>query len=307
MNATRRTTYLLLASVCTVGLLLAYVKDPFHLFTAKEKGLIPKATAITKMVIKTGETSETILEKKQEQWIVASLEAIPADPTTIQDMLTTVSTATLPNPISTNKESHAQLGVGDDGTRVQLYNGETLVRELLIGRTGPDLQSTFVRLAGSDAVYQVSGNLSTSFMKGEYRDLTVWTIPQTEVSKIRGSFAGATVTIEKKEEEKWSVTEPLTLELTADRSTTVLTRISSITATDIAPAGDQKDLTETGSLLISLKDNKTKTLTLYSKVGSEDTIAIQSEAPYWYTLSPETVKQLPLRLSHVDSNSPLPE
>jgi hypothetical protein len=79
-----------------------------------------------------------------------------ADSQAVADMLGTLA-AMRPDRVVTRKPAHyAALRVGDGADRITLRNADGVVMlDLLVGKPGPDLVSTYVRLAGTPAVLSV--------------------------------------------------------------------------------------------------------------------------------------------------------
>ena len=79
-----------------------------------------------------------------------------ADGQAVADMLGTLA-AMRPDRIVTRNPAHdAALRVGDDADRITVKTADGVMLELLVGKPGPDLVSTYVRLAGKPAVLSVN-------------------------------------------------------------------------------------------------------------------------------------------------------
>ncbi|MDR2592554.1 MAG: DUF4340 domain-containing protein [Chitinispirillales bacterium] len=91
-----------------------------------------------------------------------------ADSGLVQIALEKIVTLKKGEPVSVNPEKQAAFEVGDTGkSYVKVYKdkGET-AGVLLVGKNGPDWNSNYARLAGSDTVYLIPGGLRQSLFFG---------------------------------------------------------------------------------------------------------------------------------------------
>jgi hypothetical protein len=103
-------------------------------------------------------------------WTVDSGDTafFPADSGLVQIALEKIVTLKKGEPVSVNPDKQAAFEVGDTGkSYVKIYNnkGET-VGVLLVGKSGPDWNSNYARLAGRDTVYLIPGGLRQSLFFG---------------------------------------------------------------------------------------------------------------------------------------------
>lgn len=74
----------------------------------------------------------------------------------------------------------------EKGLRAAFYQGDKLLREVVIGKCSSNFRQTYIRLKGDDRVYQALGNLKNNFFVSvaDLRDKTVMKIPTAELDKI---------------------------------------------------------------------------------------------------------------------------
>ncbi len=74
----------------------------------------------------------------------------------------------------------------EKGLKAALYQGDKLLREVIIGKCSSSFRQTYIRLKDDDRVYQALGNLKNNFFVevSELRDKTVMRIAATERDKI---------------------------------------------------------------------------------------------------------------------------
>lgn len=115
----------------------------------------------------TATTSSTALSQKAEaagQSMVGPQEALAADPKKVEGVLDTLKAIESRSLISRDASITPQMEVNDVGTRVQAFDaaGQVLA-DIYLGKTGPDLVTTYVRRGGEPMVYLVQGYLTAQF------------------------------------------------------------------------------------------------------------------------------------------------
>ncbi|MBU1130798.1 DUF4340 domain-containing protein [Patescibacteria group bacterium] len=126
---------------------------------------------ITKIEI-TSPESTAILEKQNEQWLVASQNYLPADQTAINNILSSLTQIKIKELISTNTVKQPDYQVDAAAINVKLYQSENLLADFYPGKYGPLPASGFFRWQGSDNVYLVSENLQSLFYRADWADAT---------------------------------------------------------------------------------------------------------------------------------------
>ncbi len=115
----------------------------------------------------TATTTPTRLSQEAEalgQSVATPQESLPADPKRVAGILDTLKTVESRSLISRDASVTPQMEVNEVGTRVQAYDasGQALV-DIYLGKTGPDLVTTYARRAGEPMVYLVKGYLTAQF------------------------------------------------------------------------------------------------------------------------------------------------
>jgi hypothetical protein len=138
------------------------------------------------------------IQKEDGGWMVgAGGESFRANHELLDQMFMVMSPMVPRQLVSRNPDNWNEYEVSDElGTRVKVYQGKKLSDEFIVG--GYQLQqqmiqgqqrpsvSTYVRLAGQEDVYTVSGFLTSVFpgRLKQYRDQTVLNNPKDDVLKI---------------------------------------------------------------------------------------------------------------------------
>jgi hypothetical protein len=117
----------------------------------------------------------------------------PADSVLVQIALEKIVTLKKGEPVSVNPDKQAAFEVGDTGkSYVKVYAGKNeAAGVLLVGKSGPDWNSNYARLAGRDTVYLIPGGLRQSL----FFDVDRWRkkeVVTPENSADNGDSANAT-------------------------------------------------------------------------------------------------------------------
>ncbi len=139
----------------------------------------------------------SIIEKAEEMEKEAEVEKepasnpldnFPADSASIETVLEKLSIMKKDELISQNPEKQSLFEVDSTkGTRVEVWDSKNkLIGSFLIGKSGPDWSSHYVRTLGTDDVYSVSGSIKYSFFTDEnrWRDKTVMKFDKSLAKKI---------------------------------------------------------------------------------------------------------------------------
>lgn len=172
--------------------------------------LFPKATekAATKVEIRTRDGGTSVLEKTGETWGVASAGGYPADPEAVNAIFTAIGGVRASGLVSKSPEKHALYEVDSTGTTVSIAgtSGEALAR-FVVGKNGPDFQSSYVRPVDSEKVYLSSESMRSVFDRGRrgWRDRRILSFAPEDVVSVRLVSAADTVQLEKGADGVWSL------------------------------------------------------------------------------------------------------
>ena len=159
---------LIAAAIFIVAEKMASIRPPEHrarFFPTLEER---KINAIT---VNDGGGSLIRLNKRGDgDWTVDSGDTAfyPADSGLVQIALEKIVTLKKGEPVSVNPDKQAAFEVSDTGkSYVKIYAGKAeTAGVLLVGKSGPDWNSNYARLAGSDTVYLIPGGLRQSLFFG---------------------------------------------------------------------------------------------------------------------------------------------
>jgi hypothetical protein len=177
-----------------------------------ERPLYPdfKPSEAARLVIK-GEAKTTVLTESGGVWFVASEDSLPAEAGVVGDMLGDVSGFSRKDIISSNPEKRALYKVDSSGVFVSIFDarGDTLVR-FVVGKPGPDYQSTYVRDVGSGDVVLAPGYLRATFDRGTrtWQDRTVFALEPDTIEEITIDRSGEDLTLKRNAAGEWYISRP---------------------------------------------------------------------------------------------------
>lgn len=178
----------------------------------KDDPLFPdfSAEAAARLTIQ-GRQAGTVLEKSNDVWIVTSEDSFPAEAGAVEKILEQIPGFSRKDRISSNPEKQALYQVDSAGVQVAVEDARgRSIAAFVVGKVGPDYQSTYVRDAESDDVVLVPSYLTPAFERGTrtWQDLTVYDLEPQEIAEIRLTRPGETVVLDRDQSGAWYISEP---------------------------------------------------------------------------------------------------
>lgn len=199
-----------------------------------------------------------------------------ADVEKISDVLEKLSQLKTLSLVSSNPEKRSVYGVGELAKRVKLFdNSGAILADLLIGKSGTEVFSTYVRINGKDDVFLVESHIGATIPADimSWRDKTIWDIAPDEIAKISvkrpkendDSF----IIVKDPEDSFWYLGDVGGMELDGKKVGGFVDKIKDLDASRFALVIDQKDTglsSPTVELTVTTSSGDSKTLL----IGSED-------------------------------------
>lgn len=137
--------------------------------------------------LKSKARGEISLQKKTEGWtITANKKTYAADPGPIDSLLDGVAKIRVEAVVSRNPEKYKTFEVdAESGVNVRIDDAaQKSLAHFVVGKSGPDLFSTYLRLADASQVVLASGMLKMAFDRElkEWRDKTIFSLNQQEIT-----------------------------------------------------------------------------------------------------------------------------
>lgn len=116
----------------------------------------------------------------------------------VQSVLTSLENLQLRDVVSRNPQKRAKFQVDSTGTHVRVWEGETEVLSVIIGKAANDFSHTYVRRAEEDEVYRAVGMLAYNFTKrvDDWRDKTILNLDSAGISRLQLRYPKEDIEIE---------------------------------------------------------------------------------------------------------------
>ena len=190
---------------------------------AADKPLFPRFSAERAAKVHvTGKSSQATLEKVDGVWIVTSEDSFPAEAAAVETMFDRVADFSLKDIVSSNPEKQSIYQVDSTGIRVAIEDdsGDDLA-SFIIGKVGPDYQSTYVRDAASSEVVLSAGYLPPTFDRGDrtWQDRTIFEYEPSDLKEMVLTRPSGLVTLLRGDGGTWYISQPESMACDQGRAT----------------------------------------------------------------------------------------
>lgn len=126
------------------------------------------------------------LTKKDDNWYIAPQE-YPADNNKVRSMLDNLEKLTLTALVSESKNYNLYDLSGENGINIKAWHGDSLKRDIDVGKTASSYRHTFVKPAGDDRVFHARGNFRNTFDSNvdDLRDKAVLAFNEADIQQIQ--------------------------------------------------------------------------------------------------------------------------
>jgi hypothetical protein len=170
-----------------------------------------------------------VLEKQDERWIVLSEDSLPADPTAVQAILDKVASFSRGDMVSSNPGKRSLYQVDSAGVFASIVGGKgDTLAAFVVGKVGPDYQSSYVRDAGSDDVILAPGYLRSMFDRGErpWQDRLIFSFGPDEITRVEIRRGKETYVLARQAGGEWYISEPDSAACKQDRASRLVRMLS---------------------------------------------------------------------------------
>jgi hypothetical protein len=165
----------------------------------------------TARIVMEGPDTTATLARADGVWFVTSEDSFPAEPVALDQMFDNITGFSRKDIISSNPEKQALYEVDSTGVFVTLSDatGDTLVR-FVVGKPGPDYQSTYVRDVETNDVILAPGYLRPVFDRGKrtWQDRTIFALEPDAIIEVEVRRPGGTLTLRRDGAGGWLITRP---------------------------------------------------------------------------------------------------
>lgn len=201
---------MLVGSLAALALVLALLLGGGNRADNTATGLLfPKATdADARKIEITTKDGTSVLEKSGEQWVVASQGSFRADAEAVNALFQKVATIEAGNVVSKSREKRTLFEVDTTGIQIEIRGaGDALLADFVIGKSGPDFQSNYVRPADADEIYLSGELIRSAFDKGRrgWRDRKILSFAPEDATGLRYAMGDTVLALTKEPDGVWSV------------------------------------------------------------------------------------------------------
>jgi hypothetical protein len=257
-----------------------------------------------------GKQRQSVFEKAGDVWLVVSEDSFPAEAGVVDAMLSKVTGFSLKDMISSNPEKQQLYQVDSTGIAVTMEtaDGDT-VASFVIGKAGPDYQSTYVRASGSSEVILAPGYLPQAFERGNrsWQDRTIYAFEPDDFLAVTVNHRDETVALKRNQAGQWFISEPESLPADAGVVSRLLRTLGRLRCDDFA---GRTRLPEYGlaasdsSLHFTTADGAEHEIVFGSPTEDDRVYTATSDSDIVYLLSSYKVGGLLPRLDKLESQEP---
>ena len=206
----------------------------------KPSSLFPEFTTDAATLINVHNKGENvILAKTDKEWKVGDDKGFPVDSELIKKALDSIAELKkAKNMVSRNPESQKIYEVDpNQGIEVKVSDSKKkFLADFLVGKTGPDYMSTYLRKAGSNEVLLCEGyHLRSAFSRTtkNWYDVSVCKFTPEEIAKITIVTADKKLTL-KKDHDTWQLIDPNQAPANKNLADDIANTLSRLRAIDLA-------------------------------------------------------------------------
>jgi hypothetical protein len=249
-----------------------------------------------------GHAAETVIEKVNGVWVVTSEDTFPVDPSALDGVLTQTAAFTRHDMVSANPAKQAIYQVDSTGTSITIQSPDgDVLASFVVGKAGPDYQSTYVRRAGSDEVFLASGYLQSVFERGgrTWQDTKIFTLEPDEFTEVYVIRPNQTIGIKTDGAGAWYISEPESAACDQNQASRLVRTIADLRAEDFAGRAPVKEsglAAPDSSIKFTLSGGVTDGLAFGGQTESKRVYAKADNSDIVYLLGAYKVKALMPRL-----------
>jgi len=279
-------------------------REPNHLLTGF------KPANVDRINITCSDSDPIVLQRTNGGWQVAADRgaSYPADSSAVQTLLESLTELKTNSMVSRKPDRHALYEVSPEtGLYVEALDREKrTLAEVLIGKSGPNIFSTYVRTTDSDAVYLVNGILQNTASKtlNKWRDKSIFSLDPENVHAytVHGDCSLAL----RKNNTMW-LREPGNTPVNTGAITKLMHRFADLSAVDFAKGTlEEFALNEPArTITAEFADKKLATLLLGADANAFQQYAKRADADTIYIIEKHLMNMLCPAIEEL--NPPEPE
>jgi len=203
--------------------------------------------------------------QKEGRWIVVcDGNSYPADKEEIENIFTTVKGMHRENIVSTDPAKYSVFEVDkENGIEVKLSKADNSpIAHFFVGKNGPDLFSTYIRVEGEKEVFLLGGIINAAFLKElkDWRDKSIFKLNAKDIVRVSITAQKKKLSLATDEKGNWELVEPEKAKVKKDAVEGMLNPLATLRAYDFEDGADLKAaalINPSTRIQIVMKDNST--------------------------------------------------
>ncbi|MFW5888683.1 MAG: DUF4340 domain-containing protein [Patescibacteria group bacterium] len=135
--------------------------------------------------------------------------------------------------VSSSPNRRGEFGTDDSGVKLTLYSGEEKVKELIVGDSGPGIESSYISYPEEWKTYSVGSGISGLVQREQWGDPEIFNTDKEKITNIRFQYPDSEFTIEKRDEGWRAVDSPYSSNISQDKVEEVLNVMTDLIAAGI--------------------------------------------------------------------------
>ncbi len=246
----------------------------------------------------------TVIKKEGDAYKIVKPMAFPADKDGAKLAFESLTKMEFGSIVSDQKSRQGEFELGEDGLRLTVKKGETVLADLRMGKTSN--QMTMIRLEGKDEVWATSGLFKYQFDKDTtaWRDKTITSFDEKDAEKLQVTTkSGAKIVLSKPAPRdagpapEWQVVEssvkvePFDKSVASGMASLLGTWKANDFADDAKPEATGLDTPEL-TVTVSLKNGKQQTALVGKKKGEDEWYVKLADSPQVFLVKKFNIERL---------------
>ncbi len=302
---------LLLGGILGVLLILAFVYNgPFEEWKnnlGKPNNFLTDLDilAINKIELK-GQGENIVINKIDDTWKIDGTKDFYVEEGvmgTVLDSLRSAKDSELVL-VSENPEKKTEFGTSDeDALEVGLMNGDEILAKFMVGKSGSEINSSYISQDSADDIYLIKASLRSSLGHNNWYNKNILSLDKEKISKIRFQYPSREFTVEKDAkvddgDSKWAGTLPYKFSVDQDKLNDIVDTLSNMTAVDIPAQTFEGTGLEKNSIIVQVTgENIDSVIMIGADNGEEQYYIKRGDSDNIYLVTKEERDSLEKRIS----------
>ncbi len=232
---------------------------------------------VTKVEIKSSQ-GKTVLEKKNEAWVISSLDNLPANQKRVESLLDKIKQVKKINLASAQEEKASFYEVDKEkGKEVKVWEGEKLSAHFIVGKNGPSFVGSYLKKVGSSNIYLADEVLGTYLDLDDFKDKKILGVSQDKITALVWEYPKKKFQLTKDGEDWYLGEKSKGRKADPDKVNGVTSLFANFSAQDVFTSSSQQDLDwDNPDLTFTLKEGEKETSLKFIKKDNQ-----------YFTLLPE--------------------